>query len=87
MVRIWLKVIKDNKIVEQTIYERDEKFTYSHFIEYVSEGCYNLDISTPVIIKTHLFNFAKYNGVKFVPSDFLEKVDFDSLFIENLNIE
>ncbi len=85
MVRIWFKVVKDNKTVKQFVYENEEKFTYSHFSEYISAGCYALDEATPVIIRNHIMNFAKYNGVKFVPSDFVEKVDFDKLTIENLD--
>ena len=42
-------------------------------------------VVTPVIVKNHLFNFAKYNGVKFVKSDFLEPIDFDRLVVENLD--
>ncbi|MBR1868007.1 MAG: hypothetical protein IJ800_05455 [Clostridia bacterium] len=85
MVRIWFKVIKDNKTKKQHVYENDEKFTYSHFSEYVAAGCYALDEATPVIIKNHIMNFAKYNSVKFSPDDFVEKVDFDKLVIENLD--
>lgn len=85
MVKLWFKVMKNDKIIKQTVYENEEKFTYSHFHQYVSEGCYELDLATPVIVKTHLFNFAKYNGVKFVKSDFLEPIDFDRLVVENLD--
>ena len=85
MVRIWFKVVKDNRIVKQYVYENDEKFTYAHFTDYVSAGCYALDEATPVIIRSHLMNFAKYNHLKFVPDDFVEQVDFDRLTLENLD--
>ena len=84
MVRIWFKAIKDNKIQKQYVYENDEKLTYSHFADYISAGCYQLDEATPVIIRHHIMNFAKYNGVKFLPSDFVESVSFDNLTIENI---
>ena len=85
MVRLWFKVMKNDRIVRQTVYEKDEKFTYSLFHDYISAGCYELDLSTPLIVKNHLFNFAKYNGVKFLPDDFTEPVDFDRLVVENLD--
>lgn len=85
MVRIWFKVIKDNRTVGQYVYESDEKFTYARFGEYIAAGCYALDKATPVIIRSHIMNFAKYNHVKFSPDDFVEKVDFDKLTIENLD--
>ena len=38
MVKLWIKVYKHDKIVKQTEVERDEKFYYSKFAEYLSEG-------------------------------------------------
>lgn len=85
MVKLWIKVMKDDKIVKDIVVERDEKFEYSQFAEYLSEGFYPLDISNPVVIKNHILNFAKYNVARFVPSDFLEPVDFDFVWVENLD--
>ena len=56
---------------------------YSLFFDYVREICEKLDCPTPVVLKSHIFSYAKYNTVKFVPSDFVEKVDFDKLVLEN----
>lgn len=83
MIRIWAKVMKDGKIDKQFVFEKFEQMDYSKFYEYVREICENLDIPTPVIIKTHLFNYAKYNNLKLKPDDFIEKVDFDRLVLEN----
>jgi hypothetical protein len=47
------------------------------------EICSALDVATPVLIKTHIFNYAKYNNVKFIAEDFLEPIDFDKLVLEN----
>ncbi len=83
MIRIWAKTIKNNKIIKQTVYEREGTTDYALFFNYVAEICDILDCPTPVIIKTHLFNYAKYNNVKFKPDDFVEAVDFDKLVLEN----
>ena len=32
----------------------------------------------------HIFNFAKFNHVRFLPRDFVEGVDFDYLLLENI---
>jgi len=85
MVKLWFKVICDNRITTQTVYEKIEPFDYSEFFDYISKGCEKLDLSTPVIIKRHIINFAKYNSVRFVKSDFVEIVPFDRLEIENLD--
>lgn len=83
MIRIWAKTLKNNKITRQFIYEREGTTDYSMFFDYVKDICETLDIPTPVLIKTHLFNYAKYNNVKFKSDDFVEKIDFDKLVLEN----
>ena len=87
MFRIWAKIMKEGKIQRQFVYENDEeKLTYSHFLQYLFDICRELDAPTPVLLKTHIFNFAKFNHVRFLPRDFVEAVDFDYLLLENIII-
>ncbi len=83
MIRIWAKTIKNSKITRQCVYEHEGVMDYSLFFDYVRDICETLDIPTPVIIKTHLFNYAKYNTVRFISDDFVESIDFDKLVLEN----
>ena len=83
MFRIWGKVLKDGHIVRQVTYEREEKFSYSRFFSYLTDICDALDVPTPVLLKPHIFNYAKFNHVIFRPSDFMEDVPFDRLVLEN----
>ena len=84
MVKIWAKIYKGDKIVKQTVLEYDKQMDYAEFFDYVTEICYALDAPTPVVIKTHIFNYAKYNYVKFIKNDFVEAIDFDKLVLENI---
>lgn len=84
MFKIWAKVLSSEHIAKQTVYERDEKFTYSQFFNYLAEICDALDVPTPVLLKTHLFNYAKFRHVVFRPADFMEEVPFDKLILENI---
>lgn len=84
MFRIWAKLMKDGKIIRQFVYEGQEKLTFSHFLNYLFDICRELDCPTPVLLKTHIFNFAKFNHVRFLPRDFVEGVDFDYLLLENI---
>ena len=84
MFRIWAKVYRDDRIVKQLTYAREEKFVYADFFRYLTDICDGLDIPTPVLLKPHLFQFAKFRHVVFRPSDFLEDVGFDRLMLENL---
>ena len=86
MFRIWAKVLKGEKIINQVVYESDEKFTYSRFFNYLSDICAELDIATPILLKTHIFNYAKYRTVRFLARDFAEKPEFDKLVLDNISI-
>ena len=83
-MRIWAKLMTDGHIKKEYVYEKNEKLTYSCFFDYLTEMCLALDIPTPVLTKTHIFNFAKFNHVKFLPRDFVEILGYDYLFLENL---
>ena len=78
--------MKKGKIIKQYVLEKNEIMDYSLFYDYLREICENLDIQTPVVIKTHLFNYAKYNTVRFIKDDFIERPDFDRLVLENANL-
>lgn len=84
MFKIWAKVLKEDRIVSQTVYRGEDKFSYSQFFRYLTDICTELDIPTPVLLKTHLFNYAKFNHVNFLPRDFMEETDFDKLVLENI---
>lgn len=85
MFRIWAKIMRDGKTAKQFVYQNDEeKLTYSHFFNYLADICRELDAPTPVLLKTHIFNFAKFNHVRFYPRDFVEGVDFDYLLLEHI---
>ncbi len=84
MFQIWAKVIVDQKIVRQTVYKNDAPYRHHEFFSYAADICYALDIPTPVVLKSHIVNFAKFNHVKFAPRDFLETVDFDALLFERI---
>lgn len=86
MFRIWAKIITDGRIIKQITYERDDKFTYSQFFNYLADICEELDIATPVLLKTHIFNYAKFSTVRFLPRDFAEPVNFDKLVLDNVKV-
>lgn len=84
MIKIWAKVMNKNKIVKHTtFFDNAEKMDYSLFFDYLSQICQSLDIPTPILLKTHIFNYAKFNFVVFKRDDFVESVSFDSLWLEN----
>lgn len=83
-MRIWAKAMQSGKIKKQFVYENEGKIVYANFFTYVSDICAYLDVSTPVLLKTHIFNFAKFNHVNFLPRDFVESFPYDKLVLENI---
>lgn len=84
MFRIWAKIMKEGRIVSQYTYQNEEPFSYASFFEYLTEICGALDVPTPVLLKVHLFQYAKYHHVVFRPSDFMEDIPFEKLVLENI---
>lgn len=84
MFRIWAKVFSEDRIIKQFVYEREEPFAYSSFFCYLTDICDALDVPTPVLLKQHIFNYAKFNSVVFRPSDYMEDVPFGKMVLENI---
>ena len=84
-MKIWAKLMLDGKIKKQMVYEKDEKLTYSHFFDYLVEMCAKLDIPTPVLLKAHIFDYAKFSHVKFIARDFVESFSYDALVLEHIS--
>ena len=83
-MKVWIKVMDKDKIRNDVLLEfPDTKyFTLPEFKKLMQDVSYKLDISTPVILKTHYDHFMKFNRVKFLPRDFIEPVDFTHVVAE-----
>lgn len=66
------------------VFEREGAVRYADFFDYLTDICYHLDSPTPVLMKIHLFHYAKYRIVKFRKDDFVESIDYDELVLENI---
>ncbi len=82
MIRIWAKVIKNEKIVKETIFEEFDTFKVELFYDYISQICEKLDIATPIILTKHIYHYMTFNNSTFLPQDFPEIVSFDKFVIE-----
>ena len=85
MVKLWAKTVTDHRITRQETYLAMEKFDVERFFVYLTDCCGLLDIETPVVLPAHVKNLLKFHHVKFLPSDFMDKVDFDYLLIEDIS--
>ncbi len=81
--QIWAKTVKGEKITRNYLYTLDAPFDEDKLFEYVCDITHELDIPTPVILKSHIYNFVHFNIVRFRARDFVEDVDFDVFSLEN----
>lgn len=82
MFKIWAKTIKNDRVKKSHIYKGEDKFDSELFQQYLREICEQMDLPTPVLLKSHIRNFDSFNTTRFLPSDFVEKVDFDRFTLE-----
>ena len=81
-MKIWGKIIDDNKVVKDTVYTIDGDFSIHSFYDYISDICASLDIPVPVILTKHIKNFILFNHTHFTKDDFVEKFYNEKLAIE-----
>lgn len=82
-MKVWIKAYNDDKILHSIIIKRENALSQKLFNEIISEACYLFDYSTPIILSSHYNHFVNFNLTKFTPNDFIEKVDFTKLTVEN----
>lgn len=76
--RLWLRLIKDNKIKKDLVVSARA----DDIEDAMQEGLKALDIAMPVIIQKHRSEFSAFSQTRFVQSDFLEPFHYDRLEIE-----
>ena len=81
--RIWAKTLKGDKITRNYMYTLDGPFEEDRLFEYVCDITHALDIPTPIILKSHTYNFVHFNVAKFLASEFIDDVDFDFFTLEH----
>lgn len=83
-MKLWGIIRKNDKIQRQHAieYEGLTRDTASDWDELISPLCQELDLSRPLILKKHLMEIDEFSRVVFLPSDFIEPVDFDKFEIE-----
>lgn len=72
-----------DKITRSYMYELGEPFDENNLFTYISDITRAMDIPTPIILKSHAYNFVHFNIAKFLRREYVEEVDFDFFTIEN----
>ncbi len=87
MLRIWARTTTGGKITRSFIYESIDNFSEETIRKHIEKMCHEIDIPTPIILKSHITNYVDFNYSTFLPRDFVESIDFDRFIIENAVID
>ena len=85
MVKIWGKVIKNERIIKSHVLEIDEANT--SFFDMLKNLCEKLNIPTPVLLDKHVYDFNVFNISTFKADDFIESINFNRLTLQLVNLE
>ena len=82
MVKIFAKIVIDDKVRRTYKFECDEDFAIDHFFDYVKEICEHFDSPTPVILAKHIRDFIVFSTTTFKAEKKKKKVFYDKLILE-----
>ena len=80
MIKIWGKVITNEKIVKSKTVSVDTENTT--FFDMLANLCHLLNIPTPVLLDKHAYDFNVFGICTFKPDDFIEEIAFDRFSLE-----
>ncbi len=82
-MKIWIRLLTDNKLVKDKIYHCDTINSTEKMEEVLRDVCHELDLATPVVLDTHFLNFIRFHNAKFRPDDFVEELGYDIMIVED----
>ena len=79
-MRIWGKLIKDNRLLRDTIITDDRNDTRTHKVfNCLEQICYEFDLSKPIWLDSSIAEFQKHSKTRFNRDSFIEEINFDYL--------
>jgi hypothetical protein len=85
MFRLWGKIWKDNRMLQDMVYEEESEDTRTHKIfRGLEEICHTFDLSKPIWLDSTIAAFQRSSKTRFYQDSFIEEVEFDYLEIQVL---
>ena len=79
-MRIWAKLICDNRILKDIVIENLDEDTRTHKIfDAVDKICYEFDLSKPIWLDATVAEFKRHSKCRFYADSFIDSIDFDFL--------
>ncbi|MBR5765469.1 MAG: hypothetical protein IKX95_01690 [Lachnospiraceae bacterium] len=84
-MRIWAKLIGDNRIIKDMVVENTSDDTRTHKIFDAMETiCHEFDLSKPIWLDATVKDFKRHSKCRFLRDNFIDSIDFDYLEIQVL---
>lgn len=77
-MRIWAATRDMDKIIKEVVMDFPAAHSEDEWNAVLGDICHELDLSRPVLLKKHLNELNTFRHTAFLPSDFMEGVDFPS---------
>jgi hypothetical protein len=85
MIKIWGKILKNNKIIKDYVVSSDIESSYQDNLKVcISELCDKFDISRPYWLPINQAEYNKRSKTTFNEHNFMDTIDFDKFVIEEL---
>ena len=84
-MRIWAKLIGNNRIIKDMVVENTSDDTRTHKIFDAMETiCHEFDLSKPIWLDATVKDFKRHSKCRFLRDNFIDSIDFDYLEIQVL---
>ena len=82
MFRLWGKIFKDNRMLNDTVICDDSDETRTHKIfNALDQICYEFDLSKPIWLDSTIQEFKRHDKARFYQDNFVDEIPFDYLEI------
>lgn len=82
MFRLWAKIMKDNRLIADTVICNDSNDTRTHKVfRALEEIAYQFDLGKPIWLDATINEFKRHDKARFYQDNFIETIDFDFLEI------
>lgn len=79
-MKIWFKVVKDNRLVKDVTITDESEDTRTHKIfRALEQVCYEFDLSRPIWLDANVNEFKQNAKTRFRQESFMETIEFDFL--------
>lgn len=84
-MRIWARLIKDNRILRDMVVEDNENDTRTHKVfNAIDKVSHDFDLSRPIWLDATVNDFKRHSKCRFYQDNFIDSIDFDYLEIQVL---